>query len=682
MNQLENKNKPYNPIYKRLIIAIAIVTLFLLVLHYGIIPGSAKLQSDYPNYYIASHMFLDNKDLSNIYDNREFKKEAWEYGIGNQIVSFVPQTPPALLLYLPFVKFDPLTSKCVFVIINVILLIISMFLLGKVFQLDLWLTALILLSFTIPLANNFLLGQPYIFMLTTLLIALYLWKTKRHFSAGLLIGFVSAIKPFSLFLVLPAVLNRRWNLLAGMITGFIIPVIVVFMLHPEIYHPFLKFVLPAMMNGDINNQYDISFRSYSVILRNLFIYDPFRNPDPFYNSPMLFYFLKIFIFLLVIHFFSVLHINSQKTYRISETDSASTFLIAGLLVAPITSSYQYVFLLPVVCVLVSFFKKEYRFLLVNFMVFFIFSSLLRIPFIELAYIILLIVLCYLALKVQMKKACFSRVVVWVIPICLISLFAGIILSSDKRHIDTATPFAKVKTSGFPAELATYDGKLCFSELSEYNYVINYNGEIISDNNADLLAPGFSNDDRKDIIYYLKSDNTLRTKLVSREISGEKMQNSERIRAELKNKEDIIDYHLRDGLALITDDNKTSRLVRGHSSYPLRNSISTFPALIWDLCLSDDRRLICWSQETESGNYDIYIGDLETGKSERLTFNKAKDYSPAFYPNKSLSGNIGNYPWIDSIVFISERNGGLNDGRFYTVKLPKWAMDIHDEHIRK
>lgn len=610
-----------------ILLVIAILVFIVLIFRYGIIPGYQELQSDFPNYYTASKMFADNDNLQSIYDNRMFKIRAVKYGIPNQIVSFVPHSPPTMILYQPVVYYEPITAKRVWIAANIVFLALSVFILSRTFRIPVYLCIALTLSLTIPIANNFLFGQAYIFILMLTSFGLYLWKAKRFFLSGLLIGIGASVKPFGLFFIIPAILHKRWLFLPGILVGFAIPMLIVYEINPEIFYPYMKWVLPATLHGEIQNPYVWDFRSYTVILRNLFIYDPARNPDPLIHSPFHFVFWRTLAALLILHFFAVIQLRSKNSGSITEIDSVSTILIASLLIAPVTSSYQYVLLLPAILVLTRHFNRYWFAIILNMHVFFIFSVIVKIPFIELIYMIFLMAMCYRAMLSTESQTQARKLAVSTIPIIILAFICGFLLTDRYKTHDNAEYVSDIQISGFPDELTISGENIIFTEMHGGNYAVNLNNRIFALDDTDMFRPRLMHEDDPSPFFCLSVNNIAR-----------------------KSKTVAIAF---DDDEYWFEDLKPPTIVRspyhkGHFRLYNQSRSSSLPG------------------QFDTGYIDIYLFLRYTSGSVRLTHHPARDYSPAFYTDPDTGKEY--------VYFISERGGGLNDGRIYRIDITNIIND--------
>lgn len=679
-----------------------ILLMAVLIYLYGINPGWKEVQSDFPNYYTGSKLLLNSENLSEIYDNRWFQRHADKLGFVGEIVSFVPQAPSSVIPYLPLAAFEPLAAKRIWIVFNFFLFLLSLWFLHRIFNIKPIWVALIGLSFIGPVATNFLLGQAYIWMLFMVCAALYLWKRGNDFLSGFLIGFASAVKPFPAFLLIPALHHRKWKIVLGAIIGFIVPNIVIFLTHPEIFNPYVRLILPVTINGAIQNPFDPSFRSYTVLFRNLFIYDPFRNPLPLKDSRTYYIFFKSIVLLIPLYFFLAKASESIKRKTLTEIEYASVFIIPAIFFAPVSSSYQYILLIPPILVLAKYYEQYLTFVAINILVFFIFASLIPVSYIELAFLIYLLIL--LGWDVLKPERQYYDAVLVIILILLI-LVPQIDLKSNIRAV--AEPVTSIEITGFPDELKASGENLYFTEIDNGHYVVNLNGKIIHDDNANLFEPSVMVLENNLYMATISSDITSEKQVVS-VVVDDKWQSIFSREANYITDQQLVPWlgnpFNGPGLIYTLNDNgfstnityplfqniKDMRLVDNaikhkyisersklyylsyvNSDYSVKSITFDQPSkpdLIFDLTnardfdVSSNGRLVVWSGYILN-NMDIFLYDRLTEEKYIITHNSARDYSPTFYIDYSQDSGP-----VEYVYFISERGGGINDGRIYRVKL--------------
>lgn len=679
-------------------ILIALIVLFIIYVALFLVSDISKNKSDFANYYTASSMFVDGKDLSNIYDNRHLKRQANRYGIENTIVSYVPHTPPTLILYAPVTLLKPDAAKSLWSVLNLLFLFCAIYLFHRTYNIRFHIVLILGLSFVTPVFNNFLLGQAYLFILFMVSLGLYLWHKNRHLAAGIIIGLASSVKPFPLFMIIPAIMSRRWNVVFGMFLGFVIPHLVIYSISPEIYEPYFNLILPATLSGEIQNPFHHGFRSYTVLLRNLFIHDPFRNPEPAFNSPFLFNFLRLFISLMFVALFSFLSSAMRNDKRVSDVDCASLFLMLSLLIAPVTSSYQYVLLIPPILVIARLMNIYGVFIILSISTFLIFGYVHHIAYIELICIIcvFIVFLHYLRHSISRRYACFA-----VIAILCISLLIPYSLSSDYQVNDKIEPDTEIATTGFPGELRISKGIIYFTQIDDGHYDLNlwmYDRQFLNDK----FMPCYRYKEWDNRLVCLSSNS--KSEFISMMDDHQMVMDSEFDLEYFQNTGYIVnlDYlhkgttsilavsALSDGEyithiqiskngtldEIVLNGVYAARLKGSGSLYFLEKGVehcsikriditdddAHFETLyqstnhIRDFDVSTREKLIAFTVEKDSGNTDIFVLNIDTEALSIITYHPARDYSPAFYKKYAS----------EYLYFISERNCGLNDGRFYRI----------------
>jgi hypothetical protein len=101
---------------------------------YGLIPAWQSVESDFPNYYVASRLLLEGEDVNRFYDDDWFNKQMQRFGIEMQ-GKFSPFPPATAFIMLPLAPFSPLTAKRLWTAINLLFVGLNVSLLGRILQL-------------------------------------------------------------------------------------------------------------------------------------------------------------------------------------------------------------------------------------------------------------------------------------------------------------------------------------------------------------------------------------------------------------------------------------------------------------------------------------------------------------------------------------------------------------------
>jgi len=307
------------------------------------IPAWNGPSSDFPNYYTAARLAIAREPLHLFYDWTWFQKRIDEAGFERQLGGYVPQTPVAMLPYIPLAGMSPLAARRVWVALNCVFLGGTLWMLAPITGLgipELWLVAMAGYG---TLRSNFALGQYYVFLLALLTAGVWLILRKREFAGGLLWGAALALKLYGGPLMVFALVKRRWRLAGGMfVVGAVALVGAVAWFGLRDVEYFGTAVLPRALRGEIIDPYHPANGAVTALLRRTFVREADLNPAPLVESPFAFGFLRSFFTL------SVLALPALSGAAITRRTLA-WWMIAILAVSPNLVSYSYLLaLLPTV----------------------------------------------------------------------------------------------------------------------------------------------------------------------------------------------------------------------------------------------------------------------------------------------------------------------------------------------
>src|SRR5215472_9159764 len=225
---------------------------FLWFVYDTAIPAWNGPSSDFPNYYTAARLAIAREPLHLFYDWTWFQKRIDEAGFERQLGGYVPQTPVAMLPYIPLAGMSPLAARRVWVALNCVFLGGTLWMLAPITGLgipELWLVAMAGYG---TLRSNFALGQYYVFLLALLTAGVWLILRKREFAGGLLWGAALALKLYGGPLMVFALVKRRWRLAGGMfVVGAVALVGAVAWFGRRDLEYFATAVLPRALGGEI-----------------------------------------------------------------------------------------------------------------------------------------------------------------------------------------------------------------------------------------------------------------------------------------------------------------------------------------------------------------------------------------------------------------------------------------------
>jgi hypothetical protein len=332
-------------------ISLAGLGLFLLIR--GVVPAMESVDTDFPNYYTSARLLVDGGDMSRLYDDSWFQIQIYKYGM-NQLGKFAPFPPITVFIMTPLVLLSPDNALRVWTLFNVFLLLLAIYLVSRITNRSwLWASILVLLSGH-ALANNFRFGQFYL-LLTVLVICGYrYWIQGEQVKSGMLLGIGAAVKYFPILFFLEFIRRREWKIvLAGALTITLLTTAGIVVLGPALHEQFLHQVLGHHLAGNIQNTYSPAFQSWNSLFRNLFVFDPLRNPKPLVDSSTAYLLSLCCVYGLVIISLVVALLQLKHRTAISSQNIQFSLLgIAGLLLLPASATYHFLLLaLPVALLL-------------------------------------------------------------------------------------------------------------------------------------------------------------------------------------------------------------------------------------------------------------------------------------------------------------------------------------------
>src|SRR5579883_812123 len=212
--------------------------LIIFVVWRGIIPAFTHLDTDFPNYYTASRLLLDGKDISRIYDSAWFLQQTNQFGM--EFGRFSPFPPITIFVMTPFAWASPLLALQMWTALNIILFVAAIRLLMKITQKDWLWCSLFMLSSGVALVNNFRFGQFYVILTLLVMLIYYGWKKRWPYLAGIALGVGAAVKYFPAVYLIMLAVEKKWKtVIAGLITIVILVGAGVWLLGIEAHRQFV-----------------------------------------------------------------------------------------------------------------------------------------------------------------------------------------------------------------------------------------------------------------------------------------------------------------------------------------------------------------------------------------------------------------------------------------------------------
>src|SRR5512146_1763552 len=154
----------------------------------GFVPAWRTLNTDFPNYFLASVVHRHQIPLTRAYEWIWFQRQKDRFIPQQPLVGFVPLTPASAVPLLPLTHLSALAAKRVWLLLNLLLLVASAWLLSRSTQLALRYCLLVAFLCVIPLRMNFLYGQFYVALLVLFCAAYFAHQRERRFTAGALLS--------------------------------------------------------------------------------------------------------------------------------------------------------------------------------------------------------------------------------------------------------------------------------------------------------------------------------------------------------------------------------------------------------------------------------------------------------------------------------------------------------------
>jgi Glycosyltransferase family 87/WD40-like Beta Propeller Repeat len=263
----------------------------LLATYFGVctLPQAWRtLNTDFPNYYLTARLVREHYDTSRIYEWIWIQRQKDHRNIDQRIVGMVPITPFSTLIVYPLTSKPALTAKHYWTILNLGLLLATVFLLRVLTQLS-WRRIALIVALSFSLHINFLYGQYYVLLLFLLTLSCWLYVRQRRFLSGVVVGLAAGLKIFPILYLIYFLRKRDLRAFAGGLAGtFSTAVVSIFVFGWELHRTYLVQVLPSVLRGEGLDPYNLSAASLSSLLHRLFIYEPQLNQHPAINAPWLF----------------------------------------------------------------------------------------------------------------------------------------------------------------------------------------------------------------------------------------------------------------------------------------------------------------------------------------------------------------------------------------------------------
>ncbi len=305
---------------------------------------------DFANYYFgAKAIIVNNFDLK-IYNSLIFNEFIRSYFDGKVFASYYPNTPSLSILYVPFAFLKIGVAKLIFNIISIIVFFITIYDLKKSYKFQNYYLFLIPILFYNAIKNNILYGQCYFILLALICFGLKAMDKDKisihHFMWP--IGVILKSSPLILFGFI--FFSRKLGSLIiqlAILSGLVVATILI--TNFEVCQYYLSNVFFKASGGNIYNGFTIKAKSFEMLFKHLFYFEPLLNPSPFYDSITCYLFSKILLKLFLLFTAIFFTLKSQS----SNIQKLGLWILVLLLMSPNMSSYSLIFLLIPYLVILS-----------------------------------------------------------------------------------------------------------------------------------------------------------------------------------------------------------------------------------------------------------------------------------------------------------------------------------------
>lgn len=320
----------------------------------GFWPGWNNITGDFGNYYTASKLIREGQPPINLYNDRWFNEQAIRTGFqGGRFSQFPPITA---FIYMPLTFFDPLTSKRIWMLINILFLVWLILLLKKITQWPVLELSELTLLCGYNLSNNFSQGQVYLVLLLTIVLGYHWYSQSSRVLSSMLLGAGAIVKYFSLIFIPIFIVRKSWSAVLYLATTFGILLFVQLtffgmesnrLYYESIFIPHLNGYIPA------GSAYAIAYQSWTGLFSYWFRFDAVQNPNPIVDSGTLFYLFK-YLIVIVIGGLTLANLYRIRLHPNSLSIQVTLTSIAMLTILPVSATYHFVLLLFPLILLLKF----------------------------------------------------------------------------------------------------------------------------------------------------------------------------------------------------------------------------------------------------------------------------------------------------------------------------------------
>jgi hypothetical protein len=337
-----------------------LILLAALFLFKALVPAWETLRSDFPNYYLIARMLREHYSMDGIYDWIWLQRIKDHWSIPVSLVGFPGATPFSALPVLPLTSMDALNAKRVWLFVNLVIIIVSLYGMQRITGINIRRVALISFLAIIPLCNNFLLGQMHVLVLGLLVLAYWMNERNQWLRCGLIIAVAAALKVYPLFFVFFFLRKRQWKTAAALI-AFTMAILTVcfFIFGAPVMRVILIEQLPRAMRGEAVDPFSLTGPSASSLFHRIFLPQPQLNPHPLYSSPLL-YALLYPLWQLCLLGTALLAISTEQNDPRRRSLEWALWICLLLTLSTLPASYHFVVLIFVVVLAMNAMQNAWR----------------------------------------------------------------------------------------------------------------------------------------------------------------------------------------------------------------------------------------------------------------------------------------------------------------------------------
>lgn len=167
------------------------------------------------------------------------------------IFTGVGYPPNSLIFYLPLTIFDYLTAQNIFTVISVVCLIFCLYVTFKIINIKnnyLFIILLFLTLLSFPTKFTLGMGQNNFIGLLLLLLSFYLFKIKKLYQSGILLGLAISLKTIFLYFLIYYLIKKQWKLIFSVLLVLILSIVTIYIIRSDLslYGFYIKKVLPPL----------------------------------------------------------------------------------------------------------------------------------------------------------------------------------------------------------------------------------------------------------------------------------------------------------------------------------------------------------------------------------------------------------------------------------------------------